>query len=102
MSIVLDGLGASEGIGLGPVRILGWGVPQVPHETVPRDLVEREVERFHEARERAREQLQALKANAEERLGPVEARIFDPQIVMLDDIEIADGTVRYIRENQLT
>jgi phosphotransferase system enzyme I (PtsI) len=102
MSIVLDGLGASEGIGLGPVRVLGWGVPPVPHETVPADQVEHEVERFFEARERAREQLQALKASAEERLGPVEARIFDPQILMLEDVEIVDGTVRYIRENHLT
>ncbi len=102
MSIVLDGFGASEGIGLGPVRLLAWGAPQVPHETVPKKLVESEVKRFHEAREWARGQLLALKARAEERLGPVEARIFDPQIVMLDDVEIADGTVRYIRENQLT
>src|SRR5687768_14172297 len=102
MSTVLDGLGASEGIGLGPVRVLGWGVPEVPHETVREEQVEREVERFHAARERTREQLVALKASAEERLGPVEARIFDPQIVMLDDVEIADGTVRYIRENHLT
>jgi len=102
MSTVMDGLGASEGIGLGPVRVLGWGVPEVPHETVSNEQVEHEVERFHAARARAREQLEILKASAEERLGPVEARIFDPQIVMLDDVEIADGTVRYIRENHLT
>jgi len=102
VSIVLDGLGASEGIGLGPVRLLGWGVPQVPHETVPETRIEFEIERFHAARERARQELTLLKASAEERLGPVEARIFDPQIVMLDDVEIADGTVRYIRENHLT
>ena len=49
-----------------------------------------------------RERLEVIKARAEELLGPVEARIFDPQILMLDDVEIADGTVRYIRENHLT
>lgn len=102
MSIVLNGLAASEGIGLGPVHILSSGVPEVPHENVTEDRVEEEVRRFHEAREWARERLEAIKARAEELLGPVEARIFDPQILMVDDVEIADGTVCYIRENHLT
>ena len=102
MSTVLNGLAASEGIGFGPVHILSWGVPDVPRENVTEDRVEEEVRRFHEAREWARERLEVIKARAEELLGPVEARIFDPQIVMLDDVEIADGTVRYIRENHLT
>ena len=102
MSIVLDGFGASEGIGLGPISMLGWGVPEAPHETVSDERVDGEVRRFHDAREWARAQLQRIKARAEERLGPVEAWIFDPQILMLDDAEIVDGTVRYIRENRLT
>ena len=102
MSIVLNGLAASEGIGLGPVHILSWGAPVVPHENITEKLVDQEIHRFHEAREWARERLQEIKASAEEKLGSVEARIFDPQIVMLDDVEIADGTVRYIRENHLT
>ena len=102
MSLVLNGLAASEGIGLGPIHVLTWGVPEVPHENITEKEVEKEVHRFHEAREWARARLLEIKASAEERLGSVEARIFDPQIVMLDDVEIADGTVRYIRENHLT
>ena len=102
MSVVVDGFGATEGIGFGPVQVLHWGAPEVPHQTVSTRLVDREVERFHAAREWSRQRLNELKAHAEERLGPVEARIFDPQIVMLDDVEIAEGTVRYIRENRLS
>jgi phosphotransferase system enzyme I (PtsI) len=102
MSIVLNGLAASEGIGLGPVHILSLGVPEVPHENVTEDRVEEEVRRFHEAREWVRERLEDIKARTEELLGPVEARIFDPQILMVDDVEIVDGTVCYIRENHLT
>ena len=102
MSVVVDGFGATEGIGFGPVQVLHWGAPEVPHQTVSTQLVDREVERFHAAREWSRQRLNELKAHAEERLGPVEARIFDPQIVMLDDVEIAEGTVRYIRENRLS
>src|SRR5262249_39733491 len=50
----------------------------------------------------ARSRLEEIKAQAEKVLGPVEARIFDPQILMLDDSEINEGTVTYIRENRLT
>ncbi len=102
MSTVLDGSPASEGIASGPVFRLEWGVPDVPHETVAEKDVERELERFHEARAWAKERLGELQALTEERLGSVEARIFDPQLLMLDDHEVVDGTVRYIEENHLT
>jgi phosphotransferase system enzyme I (PtsI) len=102
MSIVLDGSAASQGIASGKVFRLEWGVPVVPHETVCADSVATEVERFHEARAWARERLRELQATTEDRLGPVEARIFEPQILMLDDAEVVDGTVRYIEENHLT
>ncbi len=32
----------------------------------------------------------------------MEARIFEPQILMLDDVEVVEGVERYIRENNLT
>lgn len=102
MSLVLDGAPASEGIAAGRVFLLDWGVPTVPHETVPADRVEEEVQRFHEARAWARARLEELKAATEERLGAVEARIFDPQLLMLDDPAVVDGTLLYVRENHLT
>jgi phosphoenolpyruvate-protein phosphotransferase (PTS system enzyme I) len=98
---VRDGLPVSEGIAFGTVKTLRWGVPDVPHQTVEADEVEAEVERFHEARDWARERLEELKATTAKRLGPLEARIFDPQLLMLDDAEVVEGTVRYIRENRL-
>lgn len=102
MSTTLDGFPASEGIAWGRVRRIPWGVPSVPHEVVAVDRVEAEVNRFTEARRAARARLVDLKARTEERLGPVEARIFDPQILMLDDETVVRGTERYIRETRLT
>lgn len=102
MSITLDGSPASEGIAEGNVFLLDWGVPVVPHETVPEDRIEVEVERFHEARAWAAERLEEMQGATEERLGAVEARIFEPQILMLEDTEVVEGTLRYIRENRLT
>ena len=102
MHQILDGFPASEGLAWGRVQVLDWGVPEIPHVTVPSDEVEKEVERFEEARQWAKERLGELHDRTAERLGAVEARIFDPQILMLDDSLVVDGTVRYIRENHLT
>lgn len=102
MAVILDGWPASEGIASGPVFHLEWGLPIVPHVTILEDSVQKEIERFHEARLWATERLQELKARTAERLGPIEARIFDPQIMMLEDSEVVEGTVRYITENRLS
>ncbi|MEX2048566.1 MAG: phosphoenolpyruvate--protein phosphotransferase, partial [Gemmatimonadota bacterium] len=102
MTVVLDGFPASDGIATGRVFRLHWGVPFVPHVTIAADRVDAEVARFHGAREWAKERLEALQVSTEQRLGPVEARIFVPQIVMLDDPEVVAGTVRYISENRLS
>jgi phosphotransferase system enzyme I (PtsI) len=102
MSIVLDGLAASEGIGLGPVVIVSFGMPEVPHDVINEKQIEDEVRRFDEARAWARVRLEEIKARAEHLLGSVEARIFDPQMLMLDDSEITLGTIRFIRENHLS
>jgi phosphotransferase system enzyme I (PtsI) len=100
-STVLDGSPASEGIAWGRVRLVHWEVPEAPHHMVEPDQVEAEVQRFHEARDWGRVRLEALKAATEARVGTVEARIFDPQLLMLDDIDLVEGTERYIRENRL-
>ena len=102
MSITIDGSPASEGIAEGRVVILDWGAPAVPHQTVNQEDVPGEVERFHEACAWAAERLREMQARTEERLGTVEARIFEPQILMLEDAELVDGTLRYINENRLT
>ena len=102
MTLVLDGFPASDGIASGKVFHLEWGMPIVPHVTIDVGRIEEEVERFHAARAWAKERLCALQHTTEERLGPVEARIFEPQILMLDDSEVVDGTVRYVTENRLS
>ncbi len=101
-STVRDGFPASEGIAAGKVRVLHWGMPKVPHRIVTESDVEHEVQRFHEARAWAKERLEQLRDSTEARLGRVEGRIFEPQILMLDDPEVVDGSVRYIRDTRLT
>jgi len=102
MAIILDGSPASEGIASGKVFHLEWGIPVVPHVTIPEEQAQAEIERFHAARSWAQSRLAELQVATEARLGRVEARIFEPQILMLDDSEVVDGTVRYISENHLS
>lgn len=100
--VVLEGLAVSEGIALGWARHVRWEVPRPPHEVVGPDGRDRELERFRQALEWAKRRLEETKADTEARLGAVEARIFDPQLLMLEDPQVVEGTRRYIAENRLT
>ena len=102
MSKVFDGIGASEGIGAGRVHILNWGVPEVPHQSVEPDAVDAEVEHLLEVVEWAKGRLLELEDATETRLGAVEARIFEPQLLMLEDDALIEGATLYIRENRLS
>ncbi|MBR9990448.1 MAG: phosphoenolpyruvate--protein phosphotransferase, partial [Gemmatimonadetes bacterium] len=97
-----DGIPASPGIVVGPAYVLRWELPRVPHVTMSADDVEGEVTRFHEARAWAQHRIREIQQHTEERLGYVESQIFEPQILMLDDADLVDGTVAYIRENHLS
>jgi len=98
----LEGFPASEGLALGAVQVLQWGIPRVEHVTVSEEQVAAEVERFHEALRWSAERLRELQARTSGLLGAVEARIFDPQVLMLEDPLLISGTERYIRENRLS
>jgi phosphoenolpyruvate-protein phosphotransferase (PTS system enzyme I) len=102
MRFVRDGIPASPGIVIGPAYVLRWEMPRVPHVTVPADEVEQEVARFEEARTWSQDRIREIQMTTEERLGHVEAQIFEPQILMLDDTEMINGTIAYIRENHLS
>ena len=102
MRLVRDGIPASAGIVVGPAFVLRWELPRVPHVTVAPEETDREIERFHEARLWAQSRIRDIQAQTIERLGHVEAQIFEPQILMLEDADLIDGTIAYIRDNHLS
>lgn len=99
---VLKGIGVSPGMAVGPVVVVRWAMPEVPHRVVPGSQVEKEVRRLRAAVKDVRRHLEAVKARAEDRAGVDEARIFDAQILMLEDQEFISGVEDLIRENHLT
>src|SRR5512132_4101925 len=82
------GMPASPGIVIGPVHLLLWEVPDVPHTIIPDEAVPTEIARLHAAIERAKERLGQVKKRAENHAGPEEAAIFDVQIHILSDAEL--------------
>src|SRR5438046_8480659 len=97
----LKGIGVSAGMAVGPAVVVRWALPEVPHRVVPRSQVEKEVRRLRAAVRDVKRYLQAMKAKAEDRAGVDEARIFDAQILMLEDKEFLSGVAHLIRESHL-
>ncbi len=99
MSRILEGMGASAGRALGPVRRIDWDIPLVPHRTIRPEEVAGEVERFGKARARALEFVSRLQEETSRRIGPFEGKVFESQAMMIEDPELIEGTLTYVRDN---
>jgi phosphotransferase system enzyme I (PtsI) len=99
---LLKGIGVSPGIAIGQAVVVRWVMPEVPHRVVPRSQVDGEVRRLHAAVRDVIRHFEDVKAHAADRAGVDEARIFDAQIMMLQDAEFISGIEDLIRENHLT
>src|SRR5215211_8950604 len=95
----LTGIPASPGIVVGPVHLLRWEVPDVPTHIIPDDAIPAELERYRAAVDRAKERLAGVRGRAAAHAGPEEAAIFDVQISMLEDRDLANQVESYIRQN---
>jgi len=95
----LRGIPASPGIVVGPVHLLRWEVPEVPHRIVGDDEIDGELARLRAALNRARERLRNVRERAERHAGSEEAAIFDVQISILDDVELRQRVESLIRQN---
>jgi phosphotransferase system enzyme I (PtsI) len=99
---VRDGTPASPGIVIGPARTLAWERIRVPHQTISGDEVDAEIERFRQALEDTRARIEEIKQETAERLGRVEAQIFEPQLMMLRDADLVDDVEAYVRDNHIS
>jgi phosphotransferase system enzyme I (PtsI) len=99
---LIRGVGVSPGIAIGPAVVVQTALPDVPHRVVPRSQVEREVRRLRAAVRDVQRYVQDLRTRTETRVGPDEARIFDAQLLMLEDADFLGAVEDLIRENHLT
>lgn len=99
---LLVGIGVSPGVVIGPAVVVQLALPEVPHRVVTRKAVTREVERLRGAVKAVRSYLERMRDRAARRAGAEEAKIFDAQIMMLEDEEFLGAVEGLIRENQLS
>lgn len=99
---VIRGIAVSRGVAVGPALVVRWEVPEVSDHAIRADAVEGEVLRLREALAYAKAKLALVRASAEKRAGPEEARIFDAQLMILEDPELVSTAERLIRENHFS
>ena len=99
MKGILTGMPASQGIVVGPVHLLRWEVPDVPHRIIADEAITREIAWFHRALETSKTRLRDVRARAEKHAGPEEAAIFDVQISILEDADLQKEVEALIHQN---
>ena len=90
------------GVAVGPALVVRWEIPVVPERNVAAAEVDGEIGRLRDALAWSRKRVQRVRERALERAGPDEARIFDAQLLMLEDEDILAGVETLIRENHFT
>lgn len=98
----LQGIGVSPGVGFAPALVVRWDFPSVPDRAVAEGEVEGEVRRLHEAVRQAVGGLEALRERVLHRAGVEESRIFDAQILMIQDPDSLAAVETLIRKNLLS
>ncbi|MGH7695191.1 MAG: phosphoenolpyruvate--protein phosphotransferase, partial [Gemmatimonadaceae bacterium] len=99
MERALTGISASPGIVIGPVHLLRWEPPEVPHRIIDDEHIGKEIERLHGAVQKAIERLRAVAGRVERQAGAEEAAIFEVQISILEDSELLNQMESYVRQN---
>jgi phosphotransferase system enzyme I (PtsI) len=99
---LIRGVAVSPGVAVGPALVVRWEVPPVAEAAIRPEQVEHEIARLREALAFAKERVELVRARAAERAGPEEARIFDAQLMILEDRELVGGVERLIRENHFS
>ncbi len=95
-----SGISASPGISIGKVFHYLDDVPSVPKYDIHESDIKEELERFHEAIEKATKEIEELKENTADEMGEEESKFLDSHILMLSDPEFKDKVKESIRDKQ--
>jgi phosphotransferase system enzyme I (PtsI) len=98
----IRGIGVSPGIAFAPAVVLEWRFPDVPDRSVGDDEVEGEVARLHEAVKAVSDHLNGLRLKVLQSAGLEESRIFEAQILMVEDRDFLASVEHLIRKNNLS
>jgi len=95
--ILLKGIPAAPGIAIGPALMFHKALPIVEEKLIQSREVESELDRLRKAVTRSTKELQKILRFAEEKLGGDEGKIFEAQLLILEDTVLFDTIYLRIR-----
>lgn len=99
---MISGILASPGIVFGKALVLKEEQIVLDKRKISDDEVESEVARFYKGREAASAQLTAIKEKARQTLGEEKEAIFEGHLMILEDEELEEEIVAYLKEHKVT
>ena len=98
---MITGIPASLGIVFGKALVLKEEKIVLDTQKISEDQVEAEVARFYAGREAAVEQLNSIHQRALKSLGEEKAAIFEGHLMILEDEELEEEIIDYLRSNKV-
>ena len=98
---MITGIPASPGIVFGKALVLKEEKIVLDTQKISEDQVEGEVARFYAGREAAVEQLNSIHQRALKSLGEEKAAIFEGHLMILEDEELEEEIIDYLRSNKV-
>ncbi|MFB6278321.1 MAG: phosphoenolpyruvate--protein phosphotransferase [Salinibacter sp.] len=97
--VVVDGIGAAPGIAVGTAYRYDASAPEVRRDVIEPEAVDAELELLANALQRARQELETVRALVPDALDADTDAIIEGQALMLRDDELRQALRRHIREN---
>ena len=98
---MITGIPASPGIVFGKALVLKEEKIVLDTQKISEDQVEAEIARFYAGREAAVEQLNSIHQRALKSLGEEKAAIFEGHLMILEDEELEEEIIDYLRSNKV-
>lgn len=100
MALMLNGMGVSRGISIGPVFILHRNQHEIVERTIEKKEVAKEVKRFKSAHSKAKTQLKKIRKEIPKKSPDDISTFIETHLLMLDDAMMASTPVDIIKENK--
>ena len=96
----LKGIPASPGIAFGPVFLFRKHEPIILIRTITAGEVKQEIERLQNAIARSKKELTKVFEFAEQKLGSVQSKIFEAQLMILEDVVLFDAVYKRLKRER--
>lgn len=100
MSIMLNGIGVSRGIGIGNAYVLYREQPEVQEYLIAENEVENEIQRYKRAKDSALTELSAIKKRIDSDTPDEIMAFIDTHLLMIDDPVLNTGVIKHIKRHR--